>query len=160
MTKIRGSAMVVILAMERILPEDDMIRAVNVAFYRAFERGDWEAMRELWAVSVPVSCVHPGWQPAVGREAVLASWGAIFEGAMGIRFTLRNVQVFVAGEAAWVLQQEELESVQEGGERVKVVLLATNLFVRESGAWKMAHHHASPALGAALPPSDPRRLFH
>jgi ketosteroid isomerase-like protein len=151
--------MVAVLAMETTLPEDDAIRAANVAFYRAFERGDLEAMGELWAATVPVSCVHPGWQPAVGREAVLASWGAIFEGMTSIRFTLRNVQVFVAGEAAWVLHLEELDGVQESGERVSAVLQATNVFVWEGG-WKMAHHHASPALGAALPPSDPRRLFH
>jgi ketosteroid isomerase-like protein len=66
----------------------------------------------------------------------------------------------VAGEAAWVLVLEELDAALTGGQRLQVVLLATNVFVREGGAWKLSHHHASPALGASLPPSDPRRLFH
>lgn len=146
--------------MEPINQEDDAISEANVNFYRAFEQGNVEIMAELWASTVPVSCVHPGWQPAVGREAVLASWGALFEGTTSVRFALRNTQIFLAGEVAWVLLLEDLTAVQEGGERLQVVLQTTNIFVREAGFWKVAHHHASPAMGAALPPSDPRRLFH
>lgn len=141
-------------------PDVDAIRAANVAFYRAFESGDVEAMGELWATSVPVSCVQPGWQPSVGREAVLAGLVAVFEGVTDITFTLKNSQIFLAGDVAWVLLLEEIDAVQAGGERVQVVLQSTNVLIREGGAWKLAHHHASPALGAALPPSDPRRLFH
>jgi ketosteroid isomerase-like protein len=140
--------------------EEEAILAANVAFYRAFEQGDLDGMSEIWATTVPVSCVHPGWQPAVGREAVLACWGALFEGMVSARLGLKNAQVFVAGEAAWVLVLEELDAALTGGQRLQVVLLATNVFVREGGAWKLSHHHASPALGASLPPSDPRRLFH
>lgn len=146
--------------MEQVILEDDAIRAANVAFYHASEQRDLEAMAELWATTLSISCIHPGWQPAVGREAVLASWGVLFEGTVSLRFSLKNVQIFVASETAWVVQLEELDMVRDGGERLQAVLLSTNIFVREGGAWKLAHHHASPALGAALPPSDPRRLFH
>jgi hypothetical protein len=42
------------------------------------------------------------------------------------------------------------------------VLVATNVFVREDGAWKVVHHQAGPvATAAAEPPSadrPPRRL--
>jgi len=146
--------------MDPTIPDVEAIRAATAGFYRAFEAGDGEAMADLWATSVSVSCIHPGWQPAVGREAVIASWLSIFEGTTTISFTLRNSQIFVAGDAAWGLLLEEIDAVQEGGQRVRAVLQATNIFIRENGAWRLTHHHASPALGAALPPSDPRRLFH
>ena len=36
------------------------VLAANEAFYRAFDDGDREAMRRLWASRAPVVCVHPG----------------------------------------------------------------------------------------------------
>lgn len=146
--------------MEPQLPDSEAVRAANIAYYRAFEASDLDSMAELWASSVPVSCVLPGWQPAVGRDAVVACWASVFQGLSSISFTLRNIQIFIVGEVAWALLLEDFSASQENGQRLQVVLQATNIFLREGSAWKLAHHHASPALGAALPPSDPRRLFH
>ena len=41
--------------------ENRALLAANEAFYRAFASRDAEAMAGLWARTVPVACIHPGW---------------------------------------------------------------------------------------------------
>ena len=49
----------------------------NEAFYLAFEAKDYEAMAHLWSMRRDVLCLHPGWTPLIGRDAVLESWRQI-----------------------------------------------------------------------------------
>ena len=60
--------------------DERAVLAANAAFYRAFAERDVAAMDALWARSVPVACIHPGWQVLNGREAVMASWRGILAG--------------------------------------------------------------------------------
>jgi len=117
----------------------------NDAFYDAFRRADPEAMAALWAVSAPVSCIHPGGSVLRGRDAVLASWHAIFAGASSAEIDCRGAQVALQGEVAVVTCYE----VIRGG-----TLAATNLYVHEAGVWRMVHHQAGPT-AAAPPPPEP-----
>lgn len=112
------------------------VLAANAAFYSAFARLDAAAMDQLWARDAPVACLHPGWNPLVGREAVMQSWRGILLGG-GAPASIRCEQpvAHVKGDAAWVICFE----VIPGG-----ALVATNFFVREAGRWRMAHHHSSP----------------
>ena len=43
----------------------------NETFYRAFAERDVTLMGALWAEQEPVTCLHPGWPPVEGRDAVL-----------------------------------------------------------------------------------------
>ena len=115
-------------------PDEEAVLAANAAFYRAFATRDVAAMEALWARETPVACIHPGWQVLNGRENVMASWRGILA---GVPPAIECAQAIarVAGSAAFVVCTEILEA----GE-----LVATNLFVREAGDWKMAHHHAGP----------------
>ena len=66
-----------------------------------------------------------------------------------MRFTLTDVRVVAAGELAWVTCTENILSDTDG--RVGVTsILATNVFERDGGAWRMVHHHASHVLGRAV----------
>ena len=69
------------------------LRAASARFYKAFEQLDLEIMGELWAQSVAVSCVHPGWDLVLGREAVMESWRAIFSGTSELSFEHEEAQV-------------------------------------------------------------------
>jgi ketosteroid isomerase-like protein len=125
--------------------EQDVL-AANQAFYEAFAEHDASAMEAVWAREAEVACLHPGWEPLLGREAVMRSWRAILSGG-GAPEAIRCERAVarVAGDAAWVICAEVLP----GG-----ALAATNLFQKERGAWRMVHHHASP-----LPPAPaPTRL--
>jgi ketosteroid isomerase-like protein len=144
--------------------DEKAVAEANAAFYAAFEARSIDAMGAAWATSAPVTCVHPGWAPLVGRDAVLASWSGIFRGTTRARFRLRDPKIFVAGDAAWVILVEELALEQVGGERIRAQVLATNTFVREpDGVFRMVHHQAGPApdvgpAGDEPPPSPPRML--
>ena len=119
------------------MPDDTSeVLAANAAFYDAFAQRDAAAMEDLWARESKVACLHPGWEPLLGREAVLLSWRRILlAGGAPPSIRCERQQAYRAGEAAWVICAE----VVPGG-----VLAATNVFVRERGKWRMAHHHSSP----------------
>ena len=140
------------------MADPDDVRAANLAFYQAFEANDLDAMAAVWSEEAPISCVHPGWEPIVGRDAVLESWEAIFRGTKSISFTLRNAHMMLAGDVAWILLVEEIDAAHEDGQRLRASTLATNVFVREQGVWRLVHHHAGPAVTAPSAKPSERTL--
>lgn len=123
----------------------------NEAFYHVFRSRDPAAMDELWARRTPVACVHPGWQALMGREAVMESWRGILSNPEAPSLDCRAPRARVIGELGFVVCYEVLGPN---------VLVATNLFLREDGAWRMVHHHAGPcgvppAELAEAPPAEP-----
>jgi ketosteroid isomerase-like protein len=119
--------------------DQDEVLAANAAFYRAFAARDVDAMDALWARQAPVACVHPGWHALSGRDAVMASWRGILRGPGAPDIACGDATSHVFGESAFVVCDERLP----GG-----VLVATNVFVREEGAWRLVHHHAGPIADA------------
>jgi ketosteroid isomerase-like protein len=117
----------------------DEVLAANTAFYRAFAARDVDAMDALWARHAPVACVHPGWHALSGRDAVMASWRGILRGPGAPDIACGDTSIHVFGESAFVVCAERLPD----GE-----LVATNVFVREEGAWRLVHHHAGPIADA------------
>ena len=121
------------------------LRAANQAFYAAFQRLDLEAMTNLWARGVHVSCVHPGWDLVLGYEAVMQSWRAIFDGTSEIHFRSEEAQVTATTNTGWVVSREVLSTTVQGVP-VENTLTALNIYVLEDGVWRIAHHHAAPLL--------------
>ncbi len=119
------------------MPDSASERALfaNEAFYLAFIRKDFEAMDHLWAHSVPVVCIHPGWPALVGREAVMQSWRNILGNAdqPGIDF-YNAVAVDQSGTITVVCYEE----LRDG------VLVALNAFIEEAGQLKLIHHQSAP----------------
>lgn len=120
----------------------------NEAFYAAFASRDLAAMAKAWAEAAPVSCIHPGWDALHGRGPVIESWRAILEGASPPDIRCRGARASIYGKVATVVCFEEI-----GGN----YLIATNVFVQESGHWRMVHHQAGPTNGAP-PPEPPAQL--
>ena len=127
-------------------PADDVL-AANQAFYDAHEERDLDAMVEVWAADGEVVCVHPGWPLLRGADQVLASWRAIFSGPGRNQFILTNLSVDVAADIAWVTLEENL--VDRGS---TAAIVATNVFRRSDGRWRMVAHHASPVLARTVDP--------
>lgn len=115
----------------------------NDAFYAAFAAGDLEAMGRLWAEDHPVTCIHPGWQPLFGYEAVMESWRGILSSGETAAIRCQDARVHAAGDLAWVTAFERLP---------RGVLVATNLFLRRGAQWRMIHHQAGPCQD---PPAEP-----
>ena len=113
----------------------EALLAANDSFYRAFNQRDLEAMDMLWAQTVPVSCIHPGWNLLSGRAEVLESWEAIMSNPEQVRIVSGAATAEVIGSVAFVVCREFV-----GG----APLIATNMFVREGIDWRLVHHHSSP----------------
>jgi hypothetical protein len=114
---------------------DRAILLANEAFYRAFSDRDVAAMDRLWAVDVPVACIHPGWGPLAGREAVMRSWRRILGNAGAPAVACREPRLLRHGDVATVICFEAIENA---------FLVATNLFIRQGDDWKMVLHQAGP----------------
>jgi ketosteroid isomerase-like protein len=110
------------------------ILKANTAFYKAFAERDYGAMAALWAQRTPVSCVHPGWPPLMGRDAVLASWRDVLSAAEPLDVRVQEIGVQGYGDTALVLCGEVLNG--------RAALSAANLFVREDGEWRLVFHQS------------------
>ena len=142
--------------MDTTQSEADAVRAANLAFYRALEADDADALAALVATSVPVVGIEPGQLRTSGRPALLAACAAQ---ASGVRFELHPQQTTVLGDVAWVtLVEERLGGNLHDDEPRR--LYRTHLFVREGDDWKLAHRHASPAPDDALSTSGRSPSLH
>ncbi len=125
-------------------PEVEVLVA-NHAFYDAFAQRDLPVIEGLWARRAPVACIQPGWDALHGRDEVIASWRSILGGGAGPPVRCTHANASVLGESAYVVCGESIEGAE---------LIATNLFVREDGEWRLVHHQADPVHRRA--PARPR----
>ncbi|HWP57968.1 MAG TPA: nuclear transport factor 2 family protein [Candidatus Acidoferrales bacterium] len=131
---------------------DELLKA-NESFYRAFQDLDIRQMEAVWRRAAYIQCFHPGWGLLRGWEAVMSSWRRIFENAQGINIVLTEVHAEIRGTVGWVTQYENLTS-EIDGERSYGVVLATNLFEKDSARWFMIHHHGSTVVNPPVPPGS------
>ncbi|WP_199549644.1 nuclear transport factor 2 family protein [Streptomyces sp. N35] len=133
----------------------EAVEKANTAFYEAMERGDFEALSDLWLTGDEgdgVSCVHPGWPVLTGRGEVLRSYALIMANTEYIQFFLTDLKIAVNGDTALVTCTENIlsgapsEEAGELGPLVGQLVVASNLFRRTPSGWQLWSHHASPVL--------------
>ncbi|MGK5629643.1 nuclear transport factor 2 family protein [Streptomyces sp. URMC 123] len=131
--------------------DSEQVELANTALYEAMERGDFEAISDMWLPG-DISCVHPGWPVLRGRGEVLRSYALIMANTEYIQFFLTDVEVAVEGDTALVTCTENILSggpaEEDGalGPLVGQLVVATNVFRRTSEGWKVWSHHGSPVL--------------
>jgi ketosteroid isomerase-like protein len=127
--------------------DEKAVARANEEFYEAFEALDMDRMEACWLHDDEVRCIHPGWDAMVGWPQVSRSWMAIFANSAYIQFFLTDVQVHVAADTAWVTCSENILTGGTGGSEVEdAKVLATNVFRRAGGRWRLVMHHGSPVL--------------
>lgn len=124
----------------------------EAAFYDAFIKHDLEAMMMVWADEDEIYCVHPRGPRVAGVAQVRESWRQIFTGARDMQFHIRE-QHLVQAMMVSVHSVYERIVLPEGA---RAWVLATNIYVRTGGGWRMMVHHASPT--PALEEAAPRRV--
>ena len=118
----------------------------NDAFYNAFTKHDLGTLDALWARETPIVCIHPGWAPLYGREAVMESWANILSGPGAPEISCQGGKVhFLSDDVCFVTCYER---ISQG------VLVATNVFVKEASAWRLVHHQASSTARVLAPNED------
>ena len=132
-------------------PEARAVEAAHAALYEAVERGDLDALADLW-LEDGVSVVHPGWEVLTGRSQVLRSYALIMANTDYIQFFLTDVRVSVQGDTALVTCTENILSggpaERDGsvGSLVGGRVVATNVLRKVGDRWKLWSHHGSPVL--------------
>src|SRR4051812_47246181 len=124
---------------------------LNTPFYESFEAGALDTMQDLWLDAADTLCVRPGAPPVRGTGPINRSWALIMANTPYIQFFLTDVEVSVWADVASVTCTENVLTGDEttgpdafGGAKA----VATNVFVRTPGGWRLWIHHASPVLSA------------
>lgn len=128
----------------------DTVLEANARFYRALSLADLGAMQRLWLSSPDAVCIHPGWRPVYGWEAILDSWRAIFANQGPLRIWASAAQARIFGQTAEVTCLENIDTGQVAGAGL-LQARATNLFRRHGAEWKLLEHHAVPSQGDSRP---------
>ena len=116
----------------------------NAQFYRALSLADFNLMQRLWVESADAVCVHPGWGPLYGWEAIRESWRGIFASQGPLHVWPSEAQVRVFGHTAEVTCFENIDTGQVAGTGVTQAR-ATNVFRQVNGVWRLLEHHAVAA---------------
>jgi ketosteroid isomerase-like protein len=127
----------------------EAVEEANTAFYEAFESADLDAMQDLWLDDPASLCVHPGAMPVRGTSAISRSWALIMANTPYIQFFLTDVEVSVLDDVASVTCTENILTADEGTDPDSfggAKAIATNVFSRTPGGWRLWIHHASPVL--------------
>ncbi len=120
---------------------DGAVSRANAAFYEALERGEPEAMAEVWAHDDDVTCAHPGRSPLRGWDAVRRSWETIFAADGNPQIILTDEVVNRRGPVAWVTVTENMLARGQ-----TATATAVNIFAERDGRWLLVAHHAGPIL--------------
>ncbi len=119
----------------------------EAAFYEALERADLEAMMEVWSEDEEVSCIHPGGPRLSGYEQVRENWAQIFKSGQRLQVHLSD-QVIVSGMMFSIHSLHEnilVRGTQGGVGGGRSIIVASNVYMRSGGGWRMVLHHGSPA---------------
>lgn len=114
------------------------IEEANERFYEAFRNGNYAAMSQIWGTGQHVQCIHPAAECIAGREDVMTSWKLILSsGRMNIN--LEDVRIYATDTEGYVTLVEVVDAEDSQGR-----IIATNIFERQKGSWKIVHHHGGP----------------
>lgn len=129
----------------------DTPESAESTFYAAFEARNVDAMMAVWASGDGIACIHPLAVPLNGHAAVAAGWRSMFEAAGQFRVQIETVHEMREAEQVIRIVREYLVIGQETGPRPPI--LATNVYRKEVGGWRMVLHHASPLQFGGTPPA-------
>jgi hypothetical protein len=122
------------------------LRFALAAFYEALGQRDMAALDRIWARTLAVSCIHPGWPPLTDRADIIDTWDVILDNPDAQGFRCESHKIQLVGELGIVLCREWVSGH---------LMATTNIFAREGRCWMMVHHQASPvAMGEDEDPTE------
>jgi ketosteroid isomerase-like protein len=135
---------------ESMSKEEDEVRKSSEHFYAAINRminGDAGSLTDIWSHSAAATAMHPIGGRVVGWDKVRQSFEQVAQVASEGRVRLADQIVQVTGDVAYEVGVERGQA-KLAGQQVNIENRVTNIYRRESGAWKILHHHtdASPAM--------------
>jgi ketosteroid isomerase-like protein len=128
----------------------DEVRRASATFYAALNKmaqGDDTAMPAVWIKGASVTALHPIGGRDVGSDTVLASFNKVAKIAGGGDIRLEDQSINVGSDMA-VETGVEVGTLTLAGHQARIEHRVTNVYQRQGGAWKLAHHHTdlSPSM--------------
>ena len=129
----------------------------NIRFYKAFETLSIGKMGQVWKHSDDTICIHPGWEMFTSWTAIRESWLRIFENTKMIKFVITNIKIKVFQKIAIVVCLENIDSIIEDENSIRLGVIATNIFEKQNvnnknnNEWLMVHHHGSSVANYMAP---------
>lgn len=135
---------------KEFMSTEDEVRKTAGQFYAALNsmlNGDAGPLANIWSHGATVTTMHPIGGREVGWDQVQGSWEKVAQIATEGKVGLKDQLLQVAGDVAYEVGIEHGQ-LTLAGHRVAIEHRVTNIYRRESGAWKIVHHHAdtSPAM--------------
>ena len=121
----------------------DDVKGASAAFYKALNsmaNGDSAPMQDVWIKGDAVTAQHPIGGRDSGFESVMASFSKVAEIAGGGDIRLEE-QSIVTGADMAVETGVEAGTVMLAGDEARINQRVTNVYQRQGGTWKLAHHH-------------------
>jgi SnoaL-like domain len=106
-------------------------------------------MEETWKHTDDTICIHPGWEMFTSWTAIRESWVRIFENTRMIKFVITNVKIKTFENVAVVVCLENIDSIIEDENSIRLGVIDTNIFEKQNVNNKnnndclMVHHHGS-----------------
>ena len=119
------------------------VRDASQKFYDALNRmaaGDAAPMADVWVRDGAVSAQHPIGGRDQGYETVIASFAKVAEIAGGGEIRLVDQRIDIGSDMA-VETGVETGSLVIAGHAATIHHRVTNVYRRQDGDWKLAHHH-------------------
>jgi ketosteroid isomerase-like protein len=117
-------------------------RAALSAFYRAFNRRDLAAMREVWLAGDQASMSNPVGGIARGWAEIEAIYSRIFSGEARVEVAFHDYSIHDLGRG-FVAVGRERGTLTRGGLRLDLAFRTTRVFRAEGDGWRQLHHHGS-----------------
>jgi len=133
---------------------DDEVRKTSKQFYAGLNRmlnGDSGPLADVWSRSAGVTAMHPIGGRQIGWDAIKESFEQVAQMASGGKVELKDQLIHIVGDVACEAGVEHGQ-VKLAGQSVTIEHRVTNIYQREGGAWKIAHHHTdtSPEMMDAI----------
>jgi len=131
------------------------VRQASDRFYAALDSmftGDMKGMEEIWSHAADVTDMGPFGGREMGWDAVQATFAGEAKRKLGGHVVCKDMLVRASGDFGYTICNEHGQNMTAAGKPVVVEHRATNVFRRESGQWKLVHHHTdiNPVLQRAL----------
>jgi ketosteroid isomerase-like protein len=125
-------------------PESNAVSAANHAFDKALSARDIVAMERVWATEPHVIAIHPASKALiVGWDAVRKSWEGTFDRFAEISVSMKDPQIRITQNVAWVVGVEMVQGKSRNGDAVSFAAFTTNMYEKRDGRWLMVLHTTS-----------------
>ena len=129
---------------------ENEVHKASEQFYAALNRmvkGDAGSLSEIWSHNADVTAMHPIGGRQVGWDKVRESFQQVAQIASEGKVKLEDQIIQATGDLAYELGVERGQATL-AGQQVTLDQRVTNIYRRETGSWKIVHHHTdvSPAM--------------